>query len=169
MKLLIALLVPTFFTVYAATSYTVTDGYAVKFSTRKAEGTFRGLGGTIRFSSDDLAGSRFDVYVETATIATGNKTKDKHARGKAWLNAEDHPRITFTSDEFTRTDAVYLVSGVLSINGTSRNVIIPFRFADRVFSGELTVNRNDYGIDGPFLFGGLVGDEVAVSLRIPVR
>lgn len=169
MKFLLALLAPTLLTVYAATSYTVTDDYSVKFSTKKAEGTFSGLAGIVRFSPDDLAGSLFDVYVETASIETGNKTKDKHARGEAWLNAEDNPRITFKSADFTKNDNGYSVSGALSINGVTQKVIIPFSFSDLVFTGELTVNRDDYGIEGPFLFGGLVGDDITVSLRIPVE
>lgn len=169
MKLLLAFLAPTLFTIYAATSYTVTDDYSVKFSTKKAEGTFSGLDGTILFSPDDLAGSLFDVSVATATIETGNKTMNKHARGSSWLNAEDNPRIRFKSAAFERTGTGYSVNGALSINGVTQKVIIPFSFEDLIFTGELTVARADYGIDGPFLFGGLVGDEVTVSLRIPVE
>lgn len=169
MKLLLALFVPALFTVYTATSYVPTDDYSVKFATQKAEGTFSGLGGTIRFAADDLAGSRFDVFVETASIKTGNTAKDKHARGSAWLNAGDHPRITFRSSNFTKTATGNTVNGALTINGQTRTVALPFTFTDQVFSGELTVNRADYGIDGPFLFGGLVGDDIVVSLRIPVK
>lgn len=153
-----------------AVDYTPTDAYAVKFATAKAEGTFRGLNGTINFDPEALDQSTFDVYVETATISTGNKSKDKHARGSSWLDAENHPHITFKSTGFTRIDKGYRVAGKLSIRGVSKDVSIPFTFgADKVFSGKLTVNRQDYGVEGPFLFGGLVGDEVAVSLRIPVE
>ncbi|MFT5016665.1 MAG: polyisoprenoid-binding protein YceI, partial [Limisphaerales bacterium] len=63
----------------------------------------------------------------------------------------------------------YTVDGQLTIHGKSKAVAIPFDFKDNIFSGELTVNRRDFGIDGPFLFGSLVGDEVLVSLRIPVE
>lgn len=166
---LLGLLAPTLFTVYTATSYTPTDEYAVKFETAKAEGTFRGLEGTIAFQADDLAGSKFDVWVETASINTGNTTQDKHARGKKWLDAATHPRISFTSKSFAKTGAGYSVEGQLSIRGVARAVSIPFTFSDDVFSGKLTVNRDDYGIDGPFLFGGLVGDDIAIELRIPVE
>jgi len=57
----------------------------------------------------------------------------------------------------------------LNIHGVSKTVSIPFTFSDQVFTGELVVVREDYGIEGPFLFGGLVGDEIRVLLRIPVE
>ena len=169
MRYLFALLLPALFTAYAATSYTPTEDYAVRFSTKKAEGTFRGLTGTIRFDADDLNGSLFDVSVDVATIATGNKTQDKHARGSGWFDAEEYPRITFRSSSFTRAGDGFAVRGTLTMRGHAEEVTIPFTFADRVFSGGLTVNRETYGIDGPFLFGGLVGEEVLVELRIPVE
>jgi len=108
-------------------------------------------------------------WVETASISTGNKTKDKHARGGSWLDAEAFPRIGFQSKSFVKTDAGYSVEGQLNIHGVSKTVSIPFTFSDNVFSGRLTVVREDYGIEGPFLFGGLVGDEIRVLLRIPVE
>lgn len=169
MKFLFALLAPTLFIAYSATSYKISDDYAVKFATQKAEGTFRGLDGTVVFNEDNLEASSFDVWVETATIATGNKTKDKHARGARWLNADDNPRISFRSGSFEQTGNGYAVTGELSINGRTRTVTIPFTFNDRVFAGKLSVLRQDYGIEGPFLFGGMVGDEVAVTLRVPVQ
>jgi polyisoprenoid-binding protein YceI len=151
-----------------ATTYTPTEAYAVKFDTGGAEGTFRGLDGTIDFDPNNLAGANFDVWVKTATISTGNKTKDKHARGGSWLDAEAFPRITFKSRSFTKTAAGYDVAGQLGIHGVSKEVTIPFTFTDDVFAGGLTVVRQDYDISGPFLVGALVGDDISVELRIPV-
>ena len=153
----------------SAYNWEPTGAYAIKFSTAKAEGTFSDLKGTIDFAADDLTNANFDVSVATASINTGNKTKDKHAVGESWLNAEAHPRISFQSHTFKKTEDGYSVDGQLSIHGRSRAVSIPFFFEDKVFSGEVTVNRKDFGIDGPFLFGGLVGNKVVVSLRIPVK
>ena len=169
MKLLLSLLLPSLLAVYGATDYTITDGYRIRFATAKAEGTFSDLSGTVRFDAQDLGNAFFDVSVATASIQTGNSAKDKHARGDSWLNADAHPRISFMSSEFTVADDGYKVTGNLSINGVTRTVTIPFSFTELVFTGDLTIDREEYGIDGPFLFGGLVGDEIAVSLRIPVE
>ncbi len=153
----------------SAYNWEPTDAYAIKFSTAKAEGTFTDLKGTIDFDAEDLPNANFDVSVATASINTGNNTKDKHAVGNSWLDADNHPRISFQSHSFKKTDAGYTVDGQLTIRGERKAVSIPFIFDDKVFSGELTVNRQDFGVAGPFLFGGLVGDDVKVSLRIPVK
>ena len=153
----------------SAYNWEPTDTYAIKFSTAKAEGTFSNLRGTIDFDPADLANANFDVSVATATISTGNATKDKHATGESWLHAKRFPRISFQSHSFAKTDNGYTVDGQLTIHGKSQAVTIPFAFTDNVFSGSLTVDRRDFGIDGPFLFGGLVGNEIEVSLRIPVK
>jgi polyisoprenoid-binding protein YceI len=149
-------------------NWTISTGYAVKFTTKKATGTFENLQGTIQFDPSNPTTAKFDVWVETATISTGNKTKDKHARGSKWLDAEQHPRISFKSSEFEKIESGYEVKGQLNIHGVTKEVSIPFAFNDQVFSGNLTINRIDYGIEGPFLFGGLVGDEIAIALQVPV-
>ena len=169
MRILIFLVAFSLLASISAYNWEPTDAYAIKFSTAKVEGSFTDLKGTIDFDAEDLPNANFDVSVATASINTGNKTKDKHAVGESWLNAEAHPRISFQSHSFKKTDAGYSVDGQLSIHGERKAVSIPFTFDNNVFSGELTVNRHEFGIDGPFLFGGLVGDDVKVSLRIPVE
>jgi polyisoprenoid-binding protein YceI len=148
--------------------WNISADYAVRFSATKAEGTFDKLQGSIQFDPSTPSAAKFDVWVETATISTGNNTKDKHARGSSWLDAEQYPRIGFKSSNFQKTDKGYQVKGKLSIHGITKEVSIPFTFKDQVFAGSLTVNRQDYGIEGPFLFGSLVGDEIAIVLRVPV-
>jgi polyisoprenoid-binding protein YceI len=150
------------------TDWTIAADYAVKFSTNKAEGTFAKLQGSIQFDPSTPADAKIDVWVETATISTGNKTKDKHARGSKWLDADQYPKIGFKSSSFQQTGKGYTVNGKLSIHGVTKEVSLPFTFKDQVFAGSLTINRQDYGIEGPFLFGGLVGDDIAITLRVPV-
>lgn len=169
MRYFLSLLLVVTLAITFATSYTPTDAYAIKFATAKAEGTFRGLDGTIAFDAADLSGANFDVWVAAASIRTGNSSKDKHARGSSWLDVETHPRISFKSSSFAKGANGYVVSGRLTIRGISKEVKILFTFTDNVFAGEVTVNRQDFGVEGPFLFGGLVGDEIVVSLNIPVK
>lgn len=169
MRILIFLATFGLLTSISAYNWEPTDAYAIKFSTAKAEGTFADLQGIIEFEADDIANANFDVSVATATINTGNKTKDKHAIGESWLDAENFPRISFQSHSFQKSEEGYTVEGQLTIHGKSKAVSIPFDFEDNVFFGELKINRLNFDIEGPFLFGGLVGEEVLVSLRIPVK
>jgi polyisoprenoid-binding protein YceI len=168
MRILLFLSVLTFGLGQVSSGWTISSDYAVKFSTKKAEGTFDQLQGTIQFDPSKLSAAKFDVWVATNTIKTGNKTKDKHARGPKWLNAKEHPIISFKSSAFKETDKGYQVNGKLSIHGISKEVSIPFTFTNQVFAGSLMVDRQEYGIEGPFLFGGLVGNKIEINLRVPV-
>ncbi len=167
-SVLIAMLC-TSFTFYSLQSYDIADDYAVKFETNGAKGTFTDLTGTVVFDPSNLEASKFDVSVATASIDTGNKTQNKHAKGGSWLDAKSNPRISFVSSAFNKTNGEYAVSGDLTIHGITKTVAIPFLFENSTFSGSLTVLREDFEIKGPFLFGGFVGDEIEVSLRVPVR
>ena len=156
------------------TDYAVADDYAVRFDTRAAAGTFRGLAGTVRFDPADLDGSLLDVTVDVATVSTGNSRKDGHARGAAWFDAATYPTIGFRSTAFAKTDAGYAATGQLTMRGVTREVTLPFAFepaaagAGGTFRGSLVVDRHDYGIEGSFgQFA--VGDEVEVELVVPVR
>lgn len=149
----------------------IADDYAVRFSGNGAEGTFSDLQGTLRFSPAEPAKATMDVSVAVSTISTGNNTKDKHARGEDWFDAAQYPNIRFVSNAITVTDEGYEARGTLTMKGVSKTVTIPFTFAETnqggLFTGKLTVDRQDYNIKGPFL-SFMVGDEFEIDLRVPV-
>jgi len=156
---------------FLARNWNIDPGYAIKFSGRRAEGTFSGLSGRIAYDPDDLEHALIDVTVDARTIQTGNSTKDGHARGSSWLDTEKYSVIRFTSTSFERSGDQNVVAGRLELHGVSKPVQIPFRFSPAAnggtFTGTFTINRKDYGIEGNF-FGFAVGDAFEVTLRVPV-
>lgn len=155
----------------SAQEWKIQDTYEVTFSGKKAEGSFRGLTGSIRFDPADLSHAEFDVSVDVSTIETGNNTKNKHARSENWFFVKSHPKIRFTTQTVTKTSNGFLAVGKLDLRGVNRGVSIPFTFSDRgeagVFSGTLQVDRNDFGIEGNFM-EFLVGDDFEVKIVVPV-
>ena len=153
-------------------SWNITDDYSVRFSGRGAEGTFKGLQGSIAFDPTNLANARMDVSVDVKTISTGNNTKNKHARGDSWFDAEKYPQIKFRSKRFVSTGDSYQVTGDLTLHGTTKEVQIPFSFEESnsggIFIGQFKIDREEYGIKGP-LVSFMVGDEFTVDLRVPVQ
>ena len=168
--LLLLLIVVSAFVVVIPT-WNPSKDYSIKFSGRKAEGNFTGLKGQIQFNQDDLANSHISVSVDVKTIATGNDTKDEHARNKSWLDAAQYPTISFTSVSFKKQGEQPVVNGKLTMHGVTKDVVIPYQFVANgrtgVFTGSFTINRKDYGIKGNTM-GFLVGDEFAVSIKLPV-
>lgn len=157
-----------------AQEWVIQDDYSVSFDGRGAEGTFRSLSGTIIFDPDDLSDASFDVTLDPATIDTGNNTKDKHARGDSWFHVEKYPKISFRSETISRKASVngYTALGKLTLHGITMEAKIDFTFQQEgenraVFDGKMSVNREAYGIEGPWL-SFTVGDDFEVKIIVPV-
>jgi polyisoprenoid-binding protein YceI len=141
--------------------------YAIKFSTRMAKGSIAGLKGTIDFDPNRLAASKFDVSVDLNTLDMGLGLKTKHAKAENFFHAEKYPTLYFKSDEIVRQGDQYSCSGILTIKGISKPVIIPFTFNQEgekaTFNGKFTINRKDYNLNRKG-----VGEIVEIELNIPV-
>ncbi len=156
---------------YYMSNWNISDDYNIRFSGRGAEGTFKGLQGTVDFDPQNLSNARMDVQVDVKTIDTGNSTKNRHAKGDSWFDAAKYPLIKFRSKRFARSSSGYVVTGDLTLHGTTKEVRIPFTFSERtnggLFEGKFNVNREEYGIEGP-LFSFTVAEEFEIELRVPV-
>ncbi len=145
---------------------------SIKFSGSNINGTFGNPKGTIVFDPSNLASASMDVLIETATIETGDRLKDKHAKGKDWFDVENYKTIKFTSSSFAKSGKVFTVNGTLQLHGTSKVVAIGFQFVSSkdkgTFTGSFKVNRVDFGIKGN-IFGFMVGNEINVELKVPVK
>jgi polyisoprenoid-binding protein YceI len=153
-------------------NWTISDDYTVRFSGSGADGTFRGLSGTIVFDPNNPAQGRFDVDLDARTIDTGNKVKDRHARGSSWFDVEQYPEIRFRSSEIKPLEGNrYRMTGTLTLHGVEKEITFPFTFSQQkdtgVFQGTFTVDRTEFGIKGPF-FAFTVGDDFEVTLNVPV-
>ena len=143
------------------------DDYAVKFSTKGASGTLKGLKGTIEFDLANLANSKFDVTVDVNTISTGLGLKNRHALAADFLDAEKYPTIRFASNTVTPTENGFVATGNLTIKDVTREIAIPFTFDESgdegVFRGQFELNRSDYNLEKK-----RVGEVIAVELVVPV-
>ena len=158
--------------VHAQAFWKIEDSYEVRFSGSGAEGTFLGLTGEVRFDLDDLSTASFKVEVDPSTIDTGNRTKDKHAKGKSWFRVALYPELTFTS---TRTEKGgpkgYRAYGILNMHGIEKETTIDFTYEGGENAGKLvgtlSIDRTEWGIKGPLL-GVVVGNVFEVDLSVPV-
>ncbi|WP_353196919.1 YceI family protein [Parapedobacter defluvii] len=143
------------------------DDYAVRFSTKGASGTLKGLKGTIEFDSANLANSKLDVTVDVNTISTGIGLKNKHALAADFLNGEKYPTIRFASNTVTPSESGFVANGSLTIKDVTREIAIPFTFDgagdEGVFRGQFELNRSDYNLEK-----SRIGEVIAVELVVPV-
>lgn len=170
-KYAIVLLITCISSQLLAQNWEIEEGYEITFSGKKAEGSFQGLTGRIRFDPFNLSNSQFNVSLDVNSIETGNNTKNKHARSENWFYAKSFPKINFNSKSVSKTSAGYVVVGELELRGATKEVSLPFSFQRNneqgEFKGTLTLNRKDFGIEGNFM-EFLVGDQFEVSITVPV-
>src|SRR5271154_4690956 len=60
-------------------------------------GTFAGPQGTVNYDPSDLTKSSFDLSVETNSIDTRNKNRDKDLKGPDFFDAKQFSTLTFKS------------------------------------------------------------------------
>jgi polyisoprenoid-binding protein YceI len=169
-SLLTLLLFASAFSIVYLQEWEIGNDYEVRFSGKYAHGTFRKLQGELVFQEEDLNKSRFDVTIDVNSIETGNKLKNKHARGTHWFDAEKYPLIHFVSSSIAKTDTGYVASGELEMHGVKKPLNIPFRFEkagdSALFRGRFKIDRGEFGIGES---KGKASDSTEVEVMVPVK
>lgn len=139
---------------------------------KEFKGAFAAFVATIVFDPANLAASRIEVVVDTASAKTGDRQRDDALPGNDWFAAKAFPRATFTSDEIISAgEGVYEARGKLTIRDAARDAVLPFTLSingDRaVAEGATTLVRTDFGVgQGDFATGQWVGLEVKVAFHV---
>lgn len=145
----------------------------------KTRGKFEDFEGTITVA-ENIADSKADVTIESASINTGNDDRDGHVKGDDFFAVEKYPELTFTATSFDVDEASNgTVTGDLTIKGVTKPVTLdveteglaedPFGNTRFGFEATTKINRLDYGIDfnAPLKTGGvLVSEEIKIELEV---
>lgn len=146
----------------------------------KVRGMFDDFSGTITTNPEDIAKSRVEVAIRTASIDTGNDKRDEHLRSGDFLAAAEHPEITFVSDRVEKQGDGYVAHGELTIRGVSKPISLPFTVLGTIQDPwgntraglefePITIDRQEFGVSWSKTLdtGGLVaGDEVRIELAV---
>ena len=145
-------------------------------------GYFEDFKGTVMFSPDDLAGSRFDFEVDVKSINTGNSKRDGHLNSGDFFDAKKYPTMTFKSSAVKHVkDNQYVVDGIMTVKDVSETVSVPFTllgvkvhpFDDKSevagFEAHMRIDRLAYHVGGgKFADMGVVGKTVDVLITLEV-
>lgn len=144
-------------------------------------GVFKVFDGTISIANEDITTTSIDVWIDIASIDTGNPERDEQLRGPEFFNTAFHPRMRFVATSVGKQDEQgnHRLEGTLTINGITRLVVLNLRFGGIMaddsgttrsgFQVEGIINRTDWGIifKSPLLTGGIMaGEEVTVSCEM---
>jgi len=157
-------------------------GFSVRhMMVSQQRGTFSGVTGTLTLDRANLAKSRVEVSIDVATINTNNTDRDNHLRSADFVDAANHPKITFVSREVqAKDDGELRVTGDLTIHGTTRSVVLtaepiseeskdPFGNIKVGTSVTGKISRKDFGLvwNAVLETGGVaLGDDVKLMLDV---
>lgn len=146
----------------------------------RVQGKFTGISGAVELDPGSVAGSSVYVRINTASVSTGDQTRDSFLRGPVFFDTDKHPEITFKSTDVEDAgEHCIRITGDLTIRGVSRRQTFEGEYYDQEQNGEgkarmhfvarTGINREDYGITltesiGPMDF--LVDRNVQIVLDI---
>jgi polyisoprenoid-binding protein YceI len=135
------------------------------------QGRFDDLSGQFILDRQNPANCAFELEAKTDSVDTNNRKRDDHLRSPDFFNAKQFPGITFKSTSVRPAQEGYKVTGDLTLHGVTRPVTIllsggksaefPKGVHRTGFSGELSINRSDFGIDK---YVGAVADIVHLEI-----
>lgn len=103
--------------------------------------------------------------IKSASMVTGNAERDAMVKGKAYLNVDAYPEISFSATGTVLGDSLS-IAGPMKLRGVSRTAKLKCKYvSDQQLECTMFIKRSDFKLD----FGSmdaLVGDDVSVKLNL---
>ena len=145
-------------------------------------GLFSKFDGQLEMTGDDFEDSTITFSADIDSFSTGNEQRDGHLKSADFFDAENFPKLTFTSTSFTKNgDDTYDLTGDLTLHGVTKSVKLKAEYGGQMqdFYGqtkagfEVTgkIQRKEFGLtwDGVTEAGGVVvSDDVRLVMNIQV-
>jgi polyisoprenoid-binding protein YceI len=142
-------------------------------------GTFQQFSGTI-IANENFSTATISFEAEVNSIFTGNTQRDGHLKSADFFDADQYPKISFTSTSFLPTaTGQYQLEGMLSLHGITQPVALevsyggtttdPYGNTKAGFELAGKINRKDFGLTWGAVTeagGVVVADEVKILANI---
>ena len=145
----------------------------------KVRGHFADYSGTFTIDGENIANSKAEITIQTASILTGQADRDAHLKSPDFLDVENFPTITFVSTAVAEKGDQVVITGDLTIHGVTKSVDVTYDFLgvsqdpwgnSKVgFEGSTKISRKDFGLtwNAALETGGvLVGDDIKLNLDV---
>lgn len=155
-------------------------GFSIKHMLiSNVKGKFTDFSGLVEVDKDDnIKNVTFEI--ETASIDTDHKKRDKHLRSPDFLDVKKFPKLTFQYKETKiRKGNHFIVIGDLTLHGVTKEVELELELLGKVkdpwgnyqagVTGTTEIDRTDFGIVWNKLLergGFIVGNKVKISLEL---
>ena len=143
--------------------------FVIKNFGLSVDGTFSGVKGTILFNSKNIEKSEITLSVNSNTVDTNNKERDKHLKKEDYFSVEKFPLISFTSTKISKKIGLnkYLINGNLTIKGITKLIEFEVTISNKdeilTIKGTLQLSRKTYKIGGSSM---VLSDNVKLNFTI---
>lgn len=131
------------------------------------KGTLSGFDGTIYIDERDMESSFFDVCLTPVTVNTGNPKRDQHLKSVDFFYAKNYPIICFKSISVLKVNDEIHATGILTMLGTTKDILIPLQYGNGTISGSFSLNRKDFGLGKKFP-AIIVGNRVDIAIHCEI-
>ena len=136
------------------------------------EGAFDQFTADIRFDPKDLAGSRFEVQIDTASVNTRDGERDDAIKSADLFDVKRFAKASYVADKFTAKGGnQFSATGQLTLRGVTKAVPIDFTFettdSGAWLKGAARIKRLDFGVgQGEWRDTEAVGNDVQVRFAL---
>jgi polyisoprenoid-binding protein YceI len=152
-------------------------GFTIRHIVSKVPGAFTKFSGAVQVDRDNMENNSVEATIDVGSINTFNDYRDADLKKPAYFDAEKFATITFKSKSWKKTgDATFDVTGDLTIRDVTKEVVLKVSFlgfgagmkgsTSSGWEATTTLNRTDFGVNGPAMLGKMVGDDVAVTIEV---
>lgn len=143
-------------------------------------GRFEQFDGEFAMDEEQPERSTVHVRIEAASINTREPNRDNHLKSPDFLDAANHPYITFQSRQVERTgpNTARLI-GDLTIRGITRQVTLDVEYTGQArspwgttsagFNARTIINRKDWNLTWNQVLetgGVLVGEDITIDIEL---
>jgi polyisoprenoid-binding protein YceI len=132
--------------------------------------------------ADDPKYSSVKAEIDVNMLITGDPQRDEHLRSNDFLDASNHPTITFESKRVSVSREHFTATGDRTIRGQTREVTFDVTFngvgtnpLGQVVAGSPRtrhINREDFGLNWHMALeagGFMVGDDIKIKIEIELE
>ncbi len=145
------------------------------------KGTFKKFDASIYTTEKDFTTATVDLWIDAASISTGDDSRDEHLKGPDFLDVTKYKQISFTSSTIGKPDhsGNQELWGELTIKEVTKNIKLNIQFGGTAtdpwgnekagFTVTGKINRSEWGLvwNTAMDAGGImVGDEISVLCEI---
>lgn len=145
----------------------------------RVRGAFNDVSGFADIA-EDLADSKAEVIIQTASVDTRSEGRDEHLRSADFFDVETYPEIRFVSSAIDEVDeGSYIVTGELTIRDMTKTVSVPLELIGvetdpygelrAGLEGTRRIDRKDWGVTWNTKLdsgGVLVSDKITLEFEL---